>query len=68
VARLQTDLFDDLPAPVPAGCVIVHEFLTLTEEHELVALLSGLPLEAAQYKGHVARRRVASFGGRFDDH
>jgi alkylated DNA repair dioxygenase AlkB len=66
MARLQTELFDELPAPVPAGCVLVREFLTLAEEHELVALLRGLPLEAAQYKGYVARRRVASFGGRFD--
>jgi alkylated DNA repair dioxygenase AlkB len=41
-------------------------FLTPAEERELVAIAAALPLQEMNYKGYTARRRVASYGGRYD--
>jgi alkylated DNA repair dioxygenase AlkB len=65
----QLPLFEapaQLPAGLPEGLRYERDFLTLDEERELVRRIRALPLEAAMYKGYAARRRVASFGGRFD--
>jgi alkylated DNA repair dioxygenase AlkB len=62
---LQPDLFgaiDDLPE----GFRYEEGFLTQEEEAALLAAIQSLPLEHAKYKDYSARRRVASFGGRFD--
>jgi len=65
----QASLFD-LPEPpperLPPGMRYEADFLSPEEEAGLVALVTALPLEAAQYKAWTARRRVASFGGSFD--
>ena len=66
MACVQTDFFDAIAPPLPAGCVLAHEFLSAEEEHALLAVLRALPFEAARYKGYTARRRIASYGGRFD--
>jgi alkylated DNA repair dioxygenase AlkB len=61
----QPDLFgrtDDLPG----GFRYAENFLTAPEETGLLAAIRSLPLEHAKYKEFIARRRVASFGGRFD--
>jgi alkylated DNA repair dioxygenase AlkB len=42
------------------------EFLTPDEERALVALIERMPLAEMRYKGYTARRRVASFGGKYD--
>src|SRR4051812_32860215 len=60
------DLPDPLPPGLPPGLVYEAGFLAPDEEAELIALIRTLPLAPALYKGHVARRRVASFGGSFD--
>lgn len=65
----QYQLFD-APAPLPAGLPegLRYEpgFLSAAEESGLVECIRALPLEEAKYKDYTARRRIASFGGRFD--
>ena len=66
----QDRLFDDLPEPVPAnlpeGLAYETDFVAHDEEQSLIALIRGLPLQAAKYKEYTARRRVVSFGGSDD--
>ena len=63
----QTDLFGPPPTPLlPPGCVHRPEFLSVEEEAGLLAWLGGLPFTAARYKAYEARRRVVSWGGRYD--
>jgi len=66
----QNELFASTEASVspalPAGLSYRPQFLSVAEEAELLALLSNLPFAAAQYKEWHARRRVVSFGGRYD--
>lgn len=50
----------------PDGFDYAEEFLTPNEERQLIHIVQALPLEAAAYKEYTARRRVVSFGGRFD--
>jgi alkylated DNA repair dioxygenase AlkB len=42
------------------------DFLDADEEAGLIALIGTLPLKEMQYKSYTARRRIASFGGRYD--
>lgn len=64
----QLSLFDEPPgAPaLPPGLVYRAGFLNPAEESRLLALIATLPLAAARYKQHIARRRVISYGGSFD--
>jgi alkylated DNA repair dioxygenase AlkB len=50
----------------PAGFTYATEFLSHAQEAELLERVRELPLEAAQYKEWRARRRIVSFGGRYD--
>lgn len=66
---MQQALFDDLapsPSALPEGLRYEPSFLSPADEASLIALIQQLPLEAAQYKGYTARRRVVSYGGSFD--
>jgi alkylated DNA repair dioxygenase AlkB len=62
----QSSLFDELPIVEPAGLVYHPEFLTHAEEIELIELIQTLALQQMRYKDYLARRRVISFGGRYD--
>ncbi|KQY80162.1 alpha-ketoglutarate-dependent dioxygenase AlkB [Pelomonas sp. Root1444] len=65
----QAALFDDLlpsPQALPEGLVYETGFLDAAEEAELIGLIARMPLKEAQYKSYTARRRVVSYGGRFD--
>lgn len=63
----QQDLFGAPPGPaLPEGLVYEPEFLTAHEEGTLLAWIASLPFEHARYKAYEARRRVVSFGGRYD--
>jgi alkylated DNA repair dioxygenase AlkB len=62
---MQQDLFSATPR-LPDGFRYQEEFLDPAEETTLLAAIRELPLEHAQYKAYSARRRVASFGGRYD--
>jgi len=62
----QQTLFD-LPAPVlPDGLAFQEDFIGAAEEAALLATIATLPLEAARYKAYTARRRVVSYGSRYD--
>ena len=50
----------------PAGFTYASEFLSQAQEAELLGLIRELPFEEAQYKEWRARRRIVSFGGRYD--
>ena len=65
----QLALFADLPAAparLPPGLRYEPGLLDAAEASRLVTLLQHLPLAPARYKGHVARRRVLSYGHGFD--
>ena len=50
----------------PEGWRYQTEFLSIAEERELLQLIATLPLQAARYREWTARRRIVSFGGRYD--
>jgi alkylated DNA repair dioxygenase AlkB len=50
----------------PAGFAYASEFLSEAQEAKLLELIRELPFEEAQYKEWRARRRIVSFGGRYD--
>ena len=61
----QAELFEADQA-LPNGLVYRADFLAAGEEAALLAAIAALPLQGAQYKGHRARRRVASYGSSYD--
>jgi alkylated DNA repair dioxygenase AlkB len=61
----QASLFDE-PAPGPPGFVYRPDLIDPGEEVVLVEALGRLDLRAFEMQGYVARRRVASFGRRYD--
>jgi alkylated DNA repair dioxygenase AlkB len=60
-----TDLFAQLRA-LPEGLRYEENFLAAAEENALVEWIGELPLQEARYKEWSARRRVVSYGGRYD--
>lgn len=64
---VQPLLFDS-PPPVtgPEGFVFAPDFVSGTEEADLVTRLAELPFEPFQFRGYEGRRRVISFGWRYD--
>jgi alkylated DNA repair dioxygenase AlkB len=62
----QTALFPALAAPFANGYVYEPEFLSAGEEAALLETIRGLPLTNAEYKQYRARRRIVSYGGRYD--
>jgi alkylated DNA repair dioxygenase AlkB len=62
----QTALFSALPAPFANGYVYEPGFLSADEEIALLEAIRTLPLTNAEYKQYRARRRVMSYGGRYD--
>ncbi len=63
---MQQDLFSDLPSRLPPGCLYQPDFLSRSDEAELLALIADLPLQEARYKNHSAHRRVVSYGSAYD--
>lgn len=61
----QASLFD-APPDLPEGMSYRPEFLSTAEERELLVWLSALPFEPFQFHGYEGRRRVVSFGWRYD--
>jgi alkylated DNA repair dioxygenase AlkB len=53
---------------LPAGMVYCPAFLAVAEELELLEAIHVLPFQEAQYKEWSARRRIVSYGGRYDFH
>jgi alkylated DNA repair dioxygenase AlkB len=61
----QSELFA-APVRVPEGARYAADFLSLAGERELLQQIRTLSLQQAEYKQWRARRRVTSFGGRYD--
>ena len=66
MADPQSDLFEPPPPALPPGMRYEREFIDENEEQALVRFAAALPLQEMNYKGYTARRRVFSFGGRYD--
>lgn len=62
----QRELFAAGAAASIPGLCYAPEFLSEPEEAQLLALMGELPFHEAQYKEWHARRRIVSFGGRYD--
>lgn len=63
--RSVSTLFD-LPPAAPPGFRYQADLVSADEERALVAQLSALAFEAFQFRGFEGRRRVVSFGLRYD--
>ena len=61
----QRELFAT-PAAWPEGFRYAPEFLSAAQEAHLLLQIRALPFEPAQYREWRARRRIVSFGGRYD--
>jgi alkylated DNA repair dioxygenase AlkB len=61
----QTDLFGAEPA-LPDGFRYTAGLITPTEESVLVDRLRSLPLKDFEFHGYTGKRRVVSFGWRYD--
>ncbi len=65
IARVQTpDLF--ALQSLPQGFTYRPDFLTAAEEGALLQQMQALPFAAAPYREWQARRRIVSYGGRYD--
>jgi alkylated DNA repair dioxygenase AlkB len=64
----QPDLFEGTSAAAsePSGLAYQEEFITKSEEMDLIDLVRTLPLCHATYKQYTARRRVLGFGWSYD--
>lgn len=62
---MNTDLFD-LPPVGPQGFAYRADFLAPAEEADLVGRLKTLPFVPFLFRGYEGRRRVVSFGLRYD--
>jgi alkylated DNA repair dioxygenase AlkB len=56
----------DLPPVAPAGFAYRAELIAPAEEQALLARLAELPFEPFLFRGYQGRRRVISFGLRYD--
>jgi alkylated DNA repair dioxygenase AlkB len=51
---------------LPEGFAYAPDFLSATQEQDLLERIRALPFQEAHYKQWRARRRIVSFGGRYD--
>ena len=61
----QPGLFQARPV-LPEGFKYQRDFLSEKEERDLVGRLEALPLQAFEFQGFQGKRRVVSFGWRYD--
>jgi alkylated DNA repair dioxygenase AlkB len=65
MATGQLGLFGEAPAG-PDGFLHRADFVSPDEERELAAQIAGLPFRAFEFQGFTGKRRVVSFGWRYD--
>jgi alkylated DNA repair dioxygenase AlkB len=65
MADAQPALFD-LPLEAPKGFRYRADLISADEERDLLARLAELPFEPFQFHGYEGKRRVVSFGLRYD--
>jgi alkylated DNA repair dioxygenase AlkB len=61
----QIDLFANKPV-LPTGMRYEPEFISLSEEADLVGAIGHLPLKEFDFHGFLGKRLVISFGARYD--
>src|SRR5262249_62149304 len=61
---VQQDLFQ--PSGFPQGLAYVENLLSAAEEMRLIGELKPLPFKEFEFHGFLGRRRVVSFGWRYD--
>ena len=61
----QIDLFDGSPS-LPPGFRYEAELITAAEERALVSHVRALPFKEFEFHGYTGKRRVISFGWRYD--
>jgi alkylated DNA repair dioxygenase AlkB len=61
----QPDLFGAGPA-APSGFRYAAELITAAEEAALIAAFAGLPFREFEFHGYSGKRRVVSYGWRYD--
>jgi alkylated DNA repair dioxygenase AlkB len=66
MAKRQADLFKDNLPPQPDGFIYRANLITESEERDLVSFVKTLPFKEFQYQGFIGKRRVVSFGWRYD--
>jgi len=62
----QQALFRSATPPFADGYAYEPDFLSADEEAALIAEIQRLPLAEAEYKQYTAKRRIVSYGGRYD--
>jgi len=65
MSTIQPDLFATEPN-WPEGFRYSESFLSATEEPEILAAMTSLPFKDFEFRGFVGKRRVLSFGWRYD--
>jgi alkylated DNA repair dioxygenase AlkB len=65
-ARAQAELFTPAAPLLPEGMIYQPDFLDSGEEAHWIEVASALALKEMNYRGYTARRRVASYGGKYD--
>jgi alkylated DNA repair dioxygenase AlkB len=67
MSAVQQDLFDGLsPSPFPQGFRYFEDAITPEQESSLLSQIAGLPFKEFQFHGFEGKRRVVSFGWRYD--
>src|SRR3954464_7536882 len=61
----QLSFLEPVPA-LPAGLRYRMDLISATEERKLVGQLGALPFQAFEFQGYLGKRRVISFGWRYD--
>jgi len=64
-AMEQSQLFSP-ESGLPEGMVYLPDFISPAEERDLLDCVRSLPLHEARYKEWDAKRRIVSYGGRYD--
>ena len=60
------DLFDPPPAVLPAGFKYQPDLISKETERTLAEQIAGLPLKEFEFQGFLGKRRIVSFGWRYD--
>jgi len=59
-------MFDPPPAVLPAGFRYHPNLISNDEERRLAKHIAGLPLKEFEFQGFLGKRRIVSFGWRYD--
>jgi alkylated DNA repair dioxygenase AlkB len=62
----QADLFEPPPTVLPTGFKYQPELISKDAEQRLAANIASLPLKEFEFQGFLGKRRIVSFGWRYD--